>query len=515
MTSKRNQIIIASILPLILLLVLSNFVFSNNLQITNVTRGALPSGLITFNISWENSWYVTGKPANHDAVWIFIKFRTCTGPGSTAWSHALLSTTMTDHTLSSGLSFAEPISVNDRFGNPGNHNTGCLIRRATIGKGHIVNETVTLKIVGSNGPTTWNDNTPYDIKVFGIEMVQITEGNFVLGDYVVTNNMLRISSTNNGPVSVVEEFPAGGLSVYDPIIPGNITIPTNFPKGYAKFYCMKYEISMGQYAEFLNTVSPVVYTSRINISNHGNYRFNMYLSGGKVVTDRPDRACNYLSYEDLLTYLDWAALRPMTELEYEKICKGTDIIFPGGMYAWGTTTAIKADTIRLGPEDGTDTVKDVGANINAYYVYTNCGFWGNYFRIVGGDAGNYTTCQYGPIGCGIFARDATNKTREETGATFYGVMEMSGNVAEWCIGIADATVRSTYTGIWGDGVPSDATGRYDTPNWPNIDTVSPYGQAIKGGSWASDLPYCRVSDRTYASYYTSGRDAGFGGRGVR
>lgn len=510
--------IIVGVINVCFIVLVSNFLWANNLQITNVSRGTLPSGLITFNISWENSWYVTGKPSNHDAVWIFIKFRPCTGSGSVSWSHALLSTTMTDHTLSLGLAFAKPIFVNDRLGNPGGHNTGCLIRRATIGKGHIVNETVTLKIVGANGPTPWNDNTPYDIKVFGIEMVQIPEGTFVIGDYVSTSNMFRLSSSNSAPVAITEEFPAAGVSVYDPFV-GQITIPQNFPKGYAEFYCMKYEISMGQYAEFLNTISPSVYAARSPIlANHGNNRFNMYLSGAKVITDKPDRACNYISYEDFLTFLDWAALRPMTELEYEKVCKGTDIIFPGGMYAWGTTNAIRADSIRLGAEDGTDTVKDYKANVHAHYRSMNCGSWGNYYAIVGGDGGNYTTCHQGPIGCGIFARDSTNKTREETGATFYGVMEMSGNVWELCVSTSDATVRANYNGIWGDGMPNDATGRFDTPNWYNWDNASPYGQAIRGGGWTSDINQCRVSDRLYGSWYdntNNGRLSSVGGRGVR
>ena len=28
---------------------------------------------VTFTISWENSWWVSGAPSNHDAAWIFIK----------------------------------------------------------------------------------------------------------------------------------------------------------------------------------------------------------------------------------------------------------------------------------------------------------------------------------------------------------------------------------------------------------------------------------------------------------
>ena len=38
-------------------------------------------------------------------------------------------------------------------------------------------------------------------------------------------------------------------------------------------------------------------------------------------TDGQDRACNFLNWNDLAAYLQWAALRPMTELEFEKICR--------------------------------------------------------------------------------------------------------------------------------------------------------------------------------------------------
>ena len=35
-----------------------------------------------------------------------------------------------------------------------------------------------------------------------------------------------------------------------------------------------------------------------------------------------DRPCNYLSWDDAMAYADWAALRPMTELEFTKACRG-------------------------------------------------------------------------------------------------------------------------------------------------------------------------------------------------
>ena len=44
-----------------------------------------------------------------------------------------------------------------------------------------------------------------------------------------------------------------------------------------------------------------------------------------------------LSWPDLCAYADWAALRPMTELEYEKACRGPNNPVLGE-YAWGNTS---------------------------------------------------------------------------------------------------------------------------------------------------------------------------------
>jgi hypothetical protein len=49
-------------------------------------------------------------------------------------------------------------------------------------------------------------------------------------------------------------------------------------------------------------------------------------------------ALSYVSISDMLAYLDWSGLRPMTELEFEKLCRGAYIPPIAGEYAWGSDT---------------------------------------------------------------------------------------------------------------------------------------------------------------------------------
>lgn len=47
--------------------------------------------------------------------------------------------------------------------------------------------------------------------------------------------------------------------------------------------------------------------------------------------------CLFLTWFDACSYLDWAGLRPMTELEYEKACRGNQTPV-AGEFAWGSTS---------------------------------------------------------------------------------------------------------------------------------------------------------------------------------
>ncbi|MBX3102453.1 MAG: SUMF1/EgtB/PvdO family nonheme iron enzyme [Bacteroidetes bacterium] len=517
-----------------------------------MTRGALggaSAANVTFTISWQNSWNVSGLPGNHDAAWVFIKFREC-GTGDN-WHHALLSTTMGDHSLSAGLAFARSITTQDRLGNAGAHNTGALVRRASLGVGHIVNQTVTLRVVGGNGVSgavTFDNNTEYDIRVIGIEMVQVRQGNYYLGDPNTTNSMNGFfDGAAPGASMIVVTAENSILNVKDPVnqvccwsYPDK-ALPAVYPKGWAEFYVMKYEISQGQYADFLNCLSTNAATQR-RLGNFNNSRMTIGntpdASTARYLATEPNRACNWLSWADLVAYLDWAALRPMTELEYEKACKGTTgAPYVDGAYAWGTTLFSELYEVRL-TENGTDTVITAPINLNVppnahinwnyeccaanpYNYYCQCVQGGHYGRNA---ANTLSNLGGGPVGCGIFARDHT-LTRVQTGATYWGIMEMTGNVNEMVVSVygnasdnvANTTI-SAYTGLWGNGVVNNSTGLADVANWPLDLRNGRCGFGVRGGSWYSDLNRGRVGDRQEISNSngnSNSRQNYNGGRGVR
>ncbi|MCB9234173.1 MAG: SUMF1/EgtB/PvdO family nonheme iron enzyme [Bacteroidia bacterium] len=486
-----------------LFFILGNLALANGVEVANVQRLTNPNrDKIAFELSWQNSWNVTGTPGNHDAVWVFIKYRPCGGSGD--WDHALLSMAHVDHVLHPSLTLADTISNLNRLGATGDYNSGAMIRRANTGTGNMVSLPCTLKVVGGAGGATFSNVTDYDIRVFAIEMVYIPEGVFAIGDNGSTNYKFQTTNSNSAPLPVTSE---AALPLYDTYC-GNRTIPANYPKGYGSFYLMKYEVSLGQYTDFLNTLSGATAAQRYPGFDN-NYRHRLSVSGGQYVTARQDRAANYLNWDDVLSYLDWSALRPMTEMEYEKACKGNGVFGPLA-YAWGDAAYVEALNV-TSPENGTETVTDVNANMH---------FSGTNINILGGDnATPNLPLTQGPIGCGIFARDNT-QTRETTGGSYYGVMELSGNVGEPVIttyGTSGCGSASTYDGIWGDGRLT-VGGLWNTANWPVADFNSIRPNGWRGGAWDYSDIYCRVSDRYYTLFgggQLVNRNRSIGGRGAR
>ena len=456
-------------------------IWANNLQISNVGQNQA-AGEISFTISWDNSWRIDGlgTPNHWDAAWVFVKIRACGASASVPWTHGIVSTTVGNHSFGS----LEPtLADGSAVGiDAAPNNTGVMLRRNATGLFPNAGTTnVTLRL--DNFPATGD----YEVKVIGVEMVYVPQGDYVAGGQG-ESQPLRI----NGAPFVVNSENAMTVAYLNTT---TVNLPAAFPKGFEAFYCMKYEISQGQYATFLNTIDATGQSARFLASFNTNR--NRINSGGTppdiYFSDRTDRACNFLTWDDLLAYLDWAALRPITEMEYEKAARG-QAPYLGG-YAWGSTNITNVSQLGT-PEDGTELA--LNANANASYSNT---------LLSGGDGG------YGPVRVGIFATSSTT-SREQTGASYYGIMELSGNLWEQCIPVNPDAATLAYDGQWGDGNLS-GTGTADVANWPYTNCTGSCLRTLRGGSYADAATRLRISDRFYYTYTTATRNRSVGGRGAR
>jgi formylglycine-generating enzyme required for sulfatase activity len=230
------------------------------------------------------------------------------------------------------------------------------------------------------------------------------------------------------------------------------------------------------------TTTPAIYGCDLNV----NGTFNEAADGQNV-------ACNWLSWPDLMTYLDWAGLRPMTEMEYEKVCRGSGIPSIANEYAWGNTTILQATS-------GALTNGGQGAEVSTASGNGLCAY------------GTANTTTFGPLRCGFAAGTATN--RSQAGASYYGVMEMCGNVFEQCVG-GYSFNYSSFNGLNGDGTIT-ATGLFNTANWPTAGGGQAGGIA-RGGSFNTGAPgELKLSDRNrMTDNFNQSKQAVVGGRGVR
>lgn len=492
---ERRQKSILTLAMIVILVVtgtiIDNVAWANNLRLENVTltdKNTVSDYVnIQFDISWDNSWHLAGSsaPFNWDAAWVFAKWKLTLGGN---WNHCTLSTIGADHNAPSGSQIDASFSKDD-------DGRGVFIYRSSTGTG--TNNWDGVKLLWHYGTDGVGDNDVVEIKVFAIEMVYIPTGAFYLGDetslytFYNSDSFPNPAFISNDSVNInADEQMSGGPIAVDG--DGGIQGNADYPTGYTAFYCMKTEISQGQYADFLNTLTSPQDGNRFPNQN-GNYRHTIGGSYGNRSAGRPDRACNYLSWADACAYADWAGLRPMTELEFEKACRGTP--FPvGGEYAWGTATIIPDASLTLsGVEDGSETVTtdvSAGAAIYEYNVH------------IGGDGG------LGPLRGGIFATATTN--RVSAGASYYGVMEMSGNLWERTVTLGNLAGRG-FTGRHGNGAIGP-TGDADVSNWP--DTAAT-GSGFRGGGWNNLSTSLPVSGRIAASGADTGRYGYYGFRASR
>ena len=414
-----------------------------------------------------------------------------------------------------------------------------LYRKDSLGSGDVVIPGISL--LWNYADQGFVEDDDLVVKVFAVEMVYVPQGAYYLGGKGTAASQVASFTTNGNvfgsPMYVSSEKTitlandSTSTSLWSIAGMAAGTLPEAFPKGYKAFYIMKYELTQEAYADFLNTlnqgqqdgrtqgvvanmpvgghiwsaaanalapwrnyieVSQRAPTVTFGVDANNNDIWNETIKVEKTIggetdscaigVDGQDLAVNFVSMYDLLAYADFAGLRPMTELEYEKACRG-DRPVVNDEYAWGSVTVTyvnKSHHTTAGSwfsyfaaitnlNRGDERVEDQ-FNAGAAHGGThgsNKNWWGS---IVSWHNYHYSA----PLRVGCFA-DSTS-TRAAAGATYWGVMNMSDNCSELCISVGNTTAVGPgrdFQGVHGDG-QLQPNGNADVEGWNMVTTAAYY-----------------------------------------
>jgi len=512
---------------------------ANNITVSNVAITARDDANkfieVTFNITWENSFRTVGlSPNNWDAAWVFMKFNKTNS--YSAFDHCKLDA-VANHSLpdADNYEFVQPADSMGVFiqrKTPGSGTVtlnGCKLRWKYSGSASFdPTNPIDVKVFALE--MVYVPTGAFKVGSGGAESGAFGTGASLSTPFPITSEASL--SINNAAGALWGSSSSGNNTI------GAVgTLPAEFPKGYQGFYCMKYELTQKAYVDFLNSLSRRQQNYRTNLwwrnanGNGGimgnnpsyydgtwyyNFRYVMSIdqasrnyqngircldnfatrpapivfandvngsvaadfSSSNQADDGQQKACGYLSNASTLAYLDWSGLRPMSELEYEKACRGNATPL-ANEYVWGTTNYVS-----LTSPSNNGMVNEVAVNPAA-----NCNVDGNYNAV---------------LRVGMFANPASS--RAESGATFWGIQNMGDNLWEPCMSVGLTDNRFFTSTLHGDGKLT-VMGATDT-GWPN--------PGMRGGSAANAVACSRTSDRVNASYVnTSWNVWNYGCRGVR
>lgn len=556
---KSGFLLFKKIAFILFVFIQANPLSAHSLEISNISveQEAASKASIQFSLNWQDGWHYNSiSPGNYDAVWIFAKYLATDG----SWRHIKVNGFIPH----SAANIQLPSDNNGVFISP------YISDVIDIFEGDVSLQDIKLR---------WNyaqaeiqPMIPYQVRIYGIEMVYIPQASFYAGadsleagdaaffdfDSLGTEGFATTDYTyimNPFPKTLIMKDKATASGGFPQVNTSLQYQPSSnkFPNGYKGFYCMKYEISQQQYADFLNTLIPMG-TDELRHCDpaaelgHDCSRIKRYTlifdtDMQKYVTEYPNLPIEYLGWDDGAAYADWAALRPMTELEYEKICRGPANEYePLGLnydYAYGEGE----------PKDNVYEITWVNNNGESYDSIIN--LESNENNIIYRKTwAHVEICEdedgeelIGFFQNGTFAQQLTQSgdslTRKNTGASYYGVMEMSGNLNERCIGIkerwmstkpdADTTTNeydwpeentpscgatgvtfittdingltkyykdcpSKYKGSNGNGELGE-DGYANNTDWPKEKNGNGAGSMNRGGRWNQQIQRCYVADR--------------------
>lgn len=475
----------------------------SNVSLRTINRRATA---IQLDLSWQNGWK---DEVNHDAVWLFAKYSLDDGE---TWRHATLGASGVNPPgfkpgSDAGLDILVP---EDR--------KGAFVRNTAEGIRSPASEG--LRLVWDLAADGVSFTEKAQVRVFGLEMVYVPEGPFIVGEFSARKYFNGYPPTLIGSPDATNRYGLAGIGLAgtgtneDPYRglhaglgrPYNVTsavFTNDYPNGYRAFYLMKHELTRQSYLDFLNTLSEAQRTAllakhrRVNndvttypfYGSTGNIVIETLPNGRTFVTNAQSwralvfneggtSAAGYSGDEQFLAYLDWAALRPMTDLEYEKACRGTGQPFQMEM-PWGVSSFATLSSL---------------ANVNtpserSATAYTPVQLGGTYHLRVGQT----------PLSNWHASVDAANAA--EAGASYYGALDMSGNGGERCVYTAsgsptagNAFSAARYSGLHGDGELT-VDGLSDVADWP-YPSATYYGNGpytSRGGQPYEEPGNCTVS----------------------
>ncbi|MEG1573318.1 MAG: hypothetical protein RR328_07175, partial [Bacteroidales bacterium] len=309
------------------------------------------------------------------------------------------------------------------------------------------------------------------------------------------------------PVGTQKTYPTGAALPFTYVQTGSgarsLRSSATYPNGQSAYYVMKHELSQHAYVDFLNTLTPAQQSSRAGaakpilaansfFSPVANCRQSVAVRTtstgspaiyGNLVTTSPSQwnpstnagniAMVYLNWADNAAYLCWAGLRPLTELEYEKACRG-DRSAVLGEYAWGTSNAVLHTSLT-----DPNLAKELAAPSGA-----------NFIQWLGGYESKF------PARVGLLATPTSNRT--QAGAGYYGALNLSDNVAEIYVNVSTAE-GIAFSGEHGNG-NLNGNGDAEIATWP---ATTGEGAGIRGAfpsrsAGRTGTSNAQVSNRTYA-----------------
>ena len=466
---------------LILLLFITCHVRATDLTITNAIFGGNPrdskNPTLTawITISWKNAWR---NDKNYDAAWIFFKVNT--GDENRAKLHGFI---------------RKDISLVHNYVN---NTINPLFFVPEDGAGFMIFPDKKYR-----GDVSWRIKLELDMSKitglsseglvhafpYGIEMVYIPQGAFYAGEADTltqhregaffeygTNDFYKINSE-----AAINVGTTKGDLYYNndnqPDYRGDMKgpVPAAFPKGFNAFYVMKYEVTQGDYVSFLNAVGDFFSRNRAPFGGKMYYkdRGSIFFEDGLYKTNEPNRPATFLSWDDDCAFADWSGLRPMTELEYEKACRGPQKPAVSNGFPWGTNSKEK---------------------LSRYYD------------------NNGDLVLQPPLK----EKDINDTNLDLFGASYYWVMDLNTSLWERCVTTGNAKGRS-FEGTHGDGRLQGYSGNATNVDWPRWDGNG--GISYRGGGYYMigmvGSPLGFVSQRRFAAWGDGPRDIAYGFRAAR